>query len=258
MKDGLHVGQQENPAQGFQDRKLTVAQVLAFLTRAAMEVQGLLPWSSNYTFLVRVKDGTWSSLAVYKPRAGETPLWDFPQGTLCLREYAAFLVSEALGWRLVPPTVLRNGPHGFGMVQLFVDADREEHYFTMRGRFTRQFQRVAVFDYVVNNADRKSGHVLRDAHDHIWVIDHGITFHEEHKLRTVIWDFAGEPIPGDILGDLAALEEQVAAESPLLEALSRLLTDAEIGAFRRRLRHLLDSTRFPHPGPGRHMPWPLV
>ncbi|RMF32933.1 MAG: hypothetical protein D6759_07620 [Chloroflexi bacterium] len=232
--------------------------LLQFLEKAAIEVRGLLPWSSNYTFLVHLKDEALEGLAVYKPRAGETPLWDFPQGTLCLREYAAYLVSEALGWSLVPPTVLRDGPHGFGMVQLYVEADPEEHYFTMRGRFVPQFQRVAAFDYVINNADRKSGHVLRDRQDRIWVIDHGVTFHAQYKLRTVIWDFAGQPIPEPILKDLSRLEEALATPTPLAEALSSLLTRPEVRAFRRRIRHLLQQRTFPHPGPGRHVPWPLV
>ena len=232
--------------------------LLRLLEKAAIEVRGLLPWSSNYTFLVHLKDEALESLAVYKPRAGETPLWDFPQGTLCLREYAAFLVSEALGWSLVPPTVLRDGPHGFGMVQLYVEADPEEHYFTMRGRFVPQFRRIAAFDYVINNADRKSGHVLRDRQDHIWVIDHGVTFHAQYKLRTVIWDFAGQPIPEPILEDLSRLEEALAAPTPLAEALSSLLAGPEVRAFRHRIRHLLQQRTFPHPGPGRRVPWPLV
>src|SRR5688572_1017948 len=133
---------------------LSVDQVTALLTAGAVELEGLMPDSSNYTFLVRVSDGDLEGLAIYKPRRGERPLWDFPRGTLCQREVAAYLVSEALGWHLVPPTVLRDvEPHGFGSVQLFIDADPSIHYFSLRGNFDDEFRRIAAFDVIVNNAD---------------------------------------------------------------------------------------------------------
>ena len=162
-----------------------------------------MPWSSNATFLAKLEHDGVESLAIYKPRKGERPLWDFPRGTLCDREVAAHLVSEALGWDIVPLTILRDGPAGVGMVQRFVDHDPEEHFFTLRERFGDMFRRFALFDVVINNADRKSGHCLRDRHDHVWGIDHGVSFHAAVKLRTVIWDYEGEPIGP---ADLAALQ----------------------------------------------------
>lgn len=231
---------------------------LRFLASARVDLEGLIPWASNYTFLVRLENGQAVWLGVYKPQAGERPLWDFPQGTLCLRECAAFLVSEALGWRLVPPTVLRDGPYGVGMVQLFIDADPEAHYFTLHGRYLAQLGRMALFDILVNNADRKSGHVLRDRQDHIWAIDHGITFHQKHKLRTVIWNFAGQPIPPALLHDLATLEKQLVDEDALMRSLTPLLSDAEIEALIRRIRRLRGGGYFPEPCAGRHIPWPPV
>ena len=166
-----------------------------------METLGLMPWGSNYTFLMQItnpqtkdlpEDDREDLLAVYKPRRGESPLWDFPNGTLCLREYAAGLVADALGWRIVPPTVLRDGENGFGSVQLFIENDPDQHYFTFKDDpdCRDQLQRICVFDLITNNADRKSGHCLRDMSGHVWAIDHGICFNADYKLRTVIWDFA--------------------------------------------------------------------
>lgn len=240
------------------DPYLPRAQVERFLRVAALELLGLVPWGSNATFLALATAPDHQGLVVYKPRSGETPLWDFPDGTLCLREYAAYLVSEALGWSLVPPTVLRDGPYGFGVVQLFIAADPEETYFELRGRYQDQFQRLVVFDVITNNADRKAGHVLRDERDHIWAIDHGITFHAEHKLRTVIWDFAGQPIPAAILADLERLRADLKAKGQLHRALGKLLSPQELTAFERRVESLLARKVFPHPGPGRAVPWPLV
>ena len=236
------------------DPYLPRERVEAFLRESRLRVLGMIPWGSNATFLALAQGEALTGLVIYKPRAGETPLWDFPPGTLCLREYAAYRVSEALGWSLVPPTVLRDGPHGFGMVQLFIPADPEETYFTLRGRFVDQFHRLVVFDVITNNADRKAGHVLRDERDHIWAIDHGITFHADHKLRTVIWDFAGQPIPEAILRDVARL----LADQDLQAELERLLSPAEVEAFWRRVERVLETRMFPHPGPGRAVPWPLV
>jgi hypothetical protein len=224
-----------------------------------MEVHGLLPWSSNYTFLVTLRQSDRVALAVYKPRRGESPLWDFPQGSLCLREYAAYLVSQALGWSLVPPTVLRGGVHGFGSVQLFVDADQEQHYFTLRYQYIDQLQRIALFDVVVNNADRKSGHCLLGRDGHIWAVDHGICFHAEPKLRTVIWDFAGQPIPRRLLADLNRFHDLVVNGGPVAGALAQLLSGRELRALRRRADELLQTGRFPGPDPGRRaVPWPPV
>jgi hypothetical protein len=238
---------------------LSIEAAVELLALGDIDVQGLLPWSSNYTFLAAVARGDLRTLAVYKPCRGERPLWDFPAGTLANREVAAYLVSQALGWRLVPPTVLRDGPHGVGMLQLYIHADPDEHYFTFGKQFPDQFRRLAAFDALVNNADRKAGHCLRDDDDHIWAIDHGICFHEEPKLRTVIWEFAGQPIPADVLRDLRAFREQLADRSDAkTKSLGELLSRAEASALRQRAGWLIAEARFPRPGPERHIPWPPV
>jgi uncharacterized repeat protein (TIGR03843 family) len=238
---------------------LPVETAIELLSCGEMHVQGLIPWSSNYTFLVVITHADRHTAAVYKPCRGEQPLWDFPTGTLANREVAAYLVSEALGWLLVPPTVLRDGPHGMGMAQFYVDANPDEHYFTFGKRFPDQIKKIAAFDALVNNADRKSGHCLRDANDHVWAIDHGICFHAEPKLRTVIWEFAGRPIPAPLLRDLAAFRECFGARSdPLTKALNRLLAREEVAALRDRADELIAHARFPRPGAERHIPWPPV
>ncbi|HYN87277.1 MAG TPA: SCO1664 family protein [Ardenticatenaceae bacterium] len=243
---------------GVEQAVVSPERAVALLEQGDMEVEGELIYSSNYTFLASVEDESLRALVVYKPRRGERPLWDFPSGTLCQRECAAYLVSEALGWQLVPPTVLRDGPLGVGMVQLYIEHDPEEHYFTFRDEILSCLPRVALFDAAINNADRKGGHCLRDARGHVWCIDHGIAFHEDHKLRTVIWDFAGEEIPEPLLDDLRALQDKLDAGGPLAEALEPLLASDEIAAFRRRVARLIRQGRFPRPGPGRHVPWPMV
>ncbi len=240
--------------------ELSVGEVLALLAKGEMNVQGMMPWSSNYTLLVTVRDGDLEGLAVYKPRRGERPLWDFPRGTLCQREFAAFLLSEALGWSLVPPTVLRDGPYGYGSVQLYIDCDQDAHLFTMQkeGGYDDQLARLAVFDILSNNADRKSGHCLKGADGRLWAIDHGICFHAEPKLRTVLWDFAGEPICAEIMGDLCALREDVRSGGRFIRTLEGLLAAEEVRAFRRRLDRLIDTGCYPDPGAARNIPWPPV
>jgi len=239
---------------------LDMEQALEILSNGAMEKShGLMPWSSNYTFLVVVRLADAEVLAIYKPRRGERPLWDFPDGTLALREVAAFCVSRALGWDFIPPTVLRDGFLGLGAVQLFVDSDPEAHYFNLRDQHVHTFQRVAAFDYIVNNADRKGGHCLKDSDGHIWTIDHGLTFHYEHKLRTVIWDFAGQPVPDDILEDLRALRQ--ALQQPLNAVhseLATLLTGREMKSFGQRIDRLIAAGTFPVPGVGRNVPFPPI
>jgi hypothetical protein len=186
-------------------------------------------------------------------------LWDFPKGTLCLRERAAYLISEALSWNLVPPTVLRKGPQGRGSLQHYVAHDPEEHYLTFQGQFMAQLQQIALLDVIINNADRKSGHVLLGEDNRLWAIDHGVCFHTDYKLRTVIWEFAGEPIPADFASDLAALKQWLgeADSQPYLQFFD-LVTPEEIAALSGRLQRLINRNIFPHPGPGRHYPWPLV
>jgi uncharacterized repeat protein (TIGR03843 family) len=229
----------------------------AALASGELELLGLLPNSSNYTFLARATSGKDQVLAVYKPRRGEMPLWDFPEGTLCLREVAAYVVARELGWPNVPPTVLREGPEGVGSAQLFVEFDPSQHYFTLEGTHTAEFRRVALFDMVVNNADRKGGHCLLAPDGTIWVVDHGVCFNEEPKLRTVIWEHVGEPIPAELLADVRALGERLRL-SGLRAELDELLSGEELTALDRRIDAVLAAGVFPEPGPGRPYPWPPV
>lgn len=223
-----------------------------------LEILGLLPRSSNYTFLARAGEGDDAVLVVYKPRRGEIPLWDFPEGTLCQREVAAYVVARSLGWPNVPPTILRDGPEGVGSVQRFVPFDPEAHYFTLEPERADDFRRVALFDVVVNNADRKGGHCLLGEDDAIWVIDHGVCFSEEpHKLRTVIWEHVGEAIEPALLEDLRRFDRET-TDGPVGDALNALLAEDELAAMRARIEAVLAARRFPEPGPGRPYPWPPV
>lgn len=228
-------------------------EALTLLAVGDVEIKGRMPWSSNGTFLVGLcHDGTRGD-AVYKPARGERPLWDFPGG-LYRREVAAYVLSEALGWALVPETVLRrDAPLGQGSMQRFVEADFSEHYFTLleHDEHLPQLRRMAVFDLLANNADRKSGHCLLTHDGHIWGIDHGVCFHEDPKLRTVIWEFAGETIDGALTADVA----RVATAPPSFDG---LLSDREVAAFSRRAAAVARLTRFPNPGGDRPYPWPLV
>ncbi len=239
---------------------LARADALSLLSEGEIKVEGLIPWSSNATLLVTLLLPGLSSLAVYKPQRGERPLWDFAPGTLGKREVATYLVSEALGWDLVPPTVLREGPFGLGSVQLFVEAREDAHYFTMRDEGTHgdDLMRLAALDAAVNNADRKSGHCLEDMEGHLWAIDNALTFHVVPKLRTVIWDYAGLPLPGTIQRDLVRLRDTLPSGAGLGRALAALLAEEEISGLLGRLQDLIGSGRFPEPGPGRAVPWPLV
>lgn len=231
------------------------------LREGELTVLGRMPWSSNATHLALLSRGadsdTGELLAVYKPALGERPLWDFPTGTLAAREVAAFEISEALDWRIVPDTTERDGPLGSGMVQRFVDHDPDEHYFTLLDGHAERLVRFAVFDVVVNNADRKGGHLLLGADGHIWGIDHGVTFHPQWKLRTVIWDFASAPF-GDAVGaDLRSLLDRL--DGDLGARLGALLSRLEVDATRRRIEHLLAAGVLPDADPGHHsFPWPLV
>jgi len=239
------------------------------LSQGHVELLGQILSSSNIIFLTSVDDGNLQVLAVYKPCRGERPLWDFSHSTLCLREVAAYVISQALGWPLIPPTVLRDGPYGPGALQLYIDADAEANYFTFREERLPDLLPVALFDILVNNADRKGGHLLLDRWNHIWAIDNALTFHPQPKLRTVIWDFAGEPIPEEYLADLRRLREHLACESALRQTLTRLLVEVEvknnaaspgpIAALQNRLAALLENAVFPHPDPTRRqVPWPVV
>ena len=233
-------------------------EVPAALARGDIRVLGMMTNASNETLLVRCDDGARGVPAIYKPRRGELPLWDFPDGTLHRREAAAYSVARSLGWPNVPPTVIRDGPWGVGSVQLFVEADPEQHYFTLGPEYAEELRRVTLFDVVANNADRKAGHCLLDESRAIWVIDHGVCFAEEAKLRTVIWAFAGEPIAAPLLHALSNTRSDLERGAPLRAELTDLLSAAEVDAMARRLDALLERATFPFPGPGRPFPWPPI
>jgi len=233
--------------------------ILDLLENGEIEMTGLVPWGSNYTFLIEVCTGQERVSAIYKPSKGERPLWDFTEGTLSNRERAAFIVSEALQWRLVPPTILRDGPHGEGSVQYFVQHDSQHHYLTLEGDFEEQISRIALFDALINNADRKSGHVLLGKNNRLWAIDHGVCFHSENKLRSVIWEFADEPLSASLISDLTQFQIWIfSSEETYRSELDRILSRTEVEALERRLKRILEVQRFPSPGPGRHYPWPLI
>jgi uncharacterized repeat protein (TIGR03843 family) len=233
---------------------MAAAPVVDVLTRGELTVKGRLPWSSNATLLVEATLDGASALGVYKPERGERPLWDFPSG-LYRRELAAWYLSEALGWGLVPLTIERDGPYGEGSVQLFIAADFEQHYFTMRedDKHHDRLRRICVFDLITNNADRKSGHCLLGEDGTIYAIDNGLCFHVDPKLRTVIWDFADEPLPAELRDDLKRL-----VATPLPAALRELIAPDECAVLLKRARALLKIGRFPSDTIGRGYPWPLV
>ena len=228
---------------------------LELLAEGELEVLGRLPWSSNYSFLAMVRLRGIEQRAVYKPGRGERPLWDYPGG-LFRREVAAYELSAALALGIVPETVLRlEGPHGEGSVQRFVDADFAEHYFTLLNEplHHAQLRRIAAFDLLINNGDRKGGHLIVDWESRIWGIDHGLCFHVEGKLRTVMWDFAGEELPAEVL---AACELVV---DSIPDPVAALLEGDECAALRRRAVRLLRKPLFPSPREDhRAYPWPLV
>jgi uncharacterized repeat protein (TIGR03843 family) len=232
---------------------------LELLSAGELEVLGLLPYSSNYVFLARLCTDGQEALAIYKPRRGERPLWDFPRGTLAAREVAAYLVSEAAGWGIVPPTILRaDAPMGAGSMQLFVEHDPERHYFALVEERLDEFAVFATFDVVVNNADRKAGHVLEDASGRLWGVDHGVSFHTEEKLRTVIWHLAEQPLDGSSVDGLLRLEVALKDDAGLGGRLEKLLSQRESTATLRRVERLLQRGRLPSPSSDYHLPWPLI
>jgi hypothetical protein len=230
------------------------ADQLDLLAIGEIDIEGRMPWSSNATFLVNVTAGDRVAQAIYKPLRGERPLWDFEPG-LHRRELAAFRLSHEMGLDLVPPTVIRDGPLGEGSVQWFVAADHQQHYFTIhesRPDLYDDLRAVAVFDIIANNTDRKSGHVLIDIEDHIWGIDHGLCFAADFKLRTVVWEFGGEPVPEALTAAVARIAEGV----PL--SVAALLDDTEVEAIQERAQWLVEQPVLPIDHSGRRYPWPLV
>jgi hypothetical protein len=229
---------------------------LNILNSGEITILGQFNWGSNFTFLVSVEYGSEKIEAVYKPQRGERPLWDFPADTLAGREVAAYLVSEALGWDLVPPTTFReDGPLGPGSLQLRVVHDPEQHYFTFDEATRQRLRPTALFDLVINNADRKGGHILIGDAGKLWLIDHGICFHTEPKLRTVVWDFVGGPTPADLMNSLQNLQ----TNTDLKRSFRRFLSEEEIAALDARIAALLAAGVFPAPPEDeRSTPWPLV
>jgi len=238
--------------------ELEIPTVLNVLQYGEVTIKGEFVWGSNYTFLAEVSQNGDMVLSVYKPSRGERPLWDFPPASLARREAAAYLVSEALGWELVPPTVYRkNAPIGPGSLQLFIDHDPELHYFNLSETDHQRLRPVVLFDLLINNADRKGSHLLFDNNHHLWLIDHGICFHAEDKLRTVIWDFAGEPIPEMLSDDLRNFHHMLEPTNKLFKELRALLSPLEIKALAERANHLLSLRQFPQPDTEqRSFPWP--
>jgi uncharacterized repeat protein (TIGR03843 family) len=246
--------------------------LLETLRTGELELLGRLIGSSNNAMVVRVwPAGTapesfggelaeGNLLAVWKPTIGERPLFDFPLGTLTRREVAAYLVSEALGWGIVPPTLLRDGPHGEGMLQLWIDADAAADVVDMVNGDDPRLRRIAVLDAILNNTDRKAGHLLPIPGGHLHAVDHGVTFSVEPKLRTVLWAWEGEPFDDEELAGLARVRDQLGTAvvpGPLAVALAELLFVDEIDATRARIGDLLAAGRFPSPNPGwPAIPWP--
>ncbi len=235
-------------------------QTLSVLQEGEITLQGQFVRGSNYTFLVSVDAGESCLQAVYKPSRGEQPLWDFPAGTLGKRETAAYLVSQALGWGMVPPTVYRRkAPLGRGSLQAYVPHAADRHYFNFSMEEKERLRPVAAFDLLVNNADRKAGHILLDEQGGFLLIDHGLCFHTDDKLRTVVWDFAGERIPPHLLADIRRVCEELQGEGALAAALKPLLRASEVRALRRRGLMLVELGVFPQPSATRRViPWPPV
>ncbi|MEU5523175.1 SCO1664 family protein [Streptomyces sp. NPDC047860] len=267
-------------------RSVTTADPVAeLLARGELTVRGRIREASNAALYCTVTHEGLDAACIYKPVAGERPLWDFPDGTLAAREVAAYEVSEATGWGIVPPTVLRDGPYGEGMCQLWIDTapgtellalvDGEEpepgwkaigFAETGEGRPAllvhaddERLRRMAVLDAVINNADRKGGHLLPTADGRLYGIDHGVTFNAEDKLRTLLWGWAGEPLSQEALDVLERLRHALTAEGPLTAILTPLITPAEVDATRARVDLLLTTGVHPQPGTDwPAIPWPPV
>ncbi len=235
--------------------------VETLLAAAPVLDSGMIPTASNYVFLIEMADdAAGTGYGVYKPERGEAPLWDFPP-SLYKREVAAYLVSEALGWRVVPPTIARGDglEHGTGSLQLYIPNDQQRTFFDLRDDHGERMRQFATFDWLINNADRKGGHVLIDARDRIWGIDNGLAFHVEEKLRTVIWDYAEEAVPSQLLPDIKRLCGDLEGDSALRRALSDFLDSDELEMLHSRAVEILRERTLPQPPDWRRpYPWPLI
>ena len=240
-------------------RPLSEAAALNLLASGELDVQGRLVDASNFTLYCEVRLAGVEASCVYKPVAGERPLWDFPEGTLAGRELAAYAVSRAAGWDVVPPTVFRDGPFGPGMCQLWIDADSAVDLVALaRSSEHAGLRRMAIFDAVVNNADRKIGHLLPAPDGHLYGCDHGVCFAEEYKLRTVLWQWRGKRLPQGAVSGLARLQDAI-ADGHLATELNRWLTGPEIDATRQRIGLLLDAKVYPRPPTDwPAVPWPPI
>lgn len=230
------------------------------LTKGDLSDPRLIPSGSNYTFYTNVKYRGKSIRVIYKPRIGEQPLHDFVSGSLYKREYASFVLSVALGWRFIPVTVIRDGPYGIGSVQQFIDIEPDSNYFTIAMANTDEIEKIALFDCITNNADRKASHCFLGRDGHIWGIDHGLTFHHIWKLRTVIWDFAEKQISDELIGSMSILLNNLVADTnnKTYQALNGLLTSEELQSLHDRIRHFIDAHAFPSYDPTRRnipLPW---
>jgi hypothetical protein len=237
-------------------RALPVDEALELLTTGSLSIEGRLVEASNATLYCAVcRDGL-DAACVYKPVAGERPLWDFPDGTLAAREVAAYELSAATGWLIAPPTVYRDGPLGSGMVQLWIDADESVDVLSLvRRGSSAQLRRIAVYDAVINNADRKGGHLLPTSSGHIYGVDHGVSFHVESKLRTLLWQWAGDRMPEDAVAVLREL--RAALDGALGHRLAELLSGRELRRTIGRVEELLATKRHPEPsGEWPAVPWP--
>ncbi len=245
---------------------LETGRILAQLSDWPITAIGLHPGGSNYVFVVRLESESGGSgdqdgqmLAIYKPASGERPLRDFPYGTLHLRERAAFLLSDALGWPLVPPTVVRDGPHGEGSVQLFIEAeDLRQNFFTMRDHMLDAFGPVAMFDVLIQNADRKGGSCLLDGDRRLWAIDHGLTFNPLARARTVMLEFCGRPYPADKLAAVADLRDALGRGDGVTAELLEILSGVEVDALAARADRMAEEGVYPMLDPNVNVPWPFI
>jgi uncharacterized repeat protein (TIGR03843 family) len=231
------------------------AEARALLLTGEIDLEGRMLDASNVTLVGYIRTGELEAECVYKPVAGERPLWDFPDGTLAGREVSAALVSEATGWRVVPPTVLRDGPFGPGMVQLWIDGDPDVDLAAFVRSEDPGLRRMAVFDAVVNNADRKGGHIIPTSDGHVYGVDHGICFSVDPKLRTLLWRWAGQPLPAEAVEVLEKLTGDLMGD--LGEQLHEHLTRREVRRTQQRVAELLRTGRHPQPsGDWPALPWP--